>query len=172
MSTAIVIDAELIALGKQFEVVLEKHRLINAEHNGLFEEAREYAVSRTGWVAGEGNCTDEYLDELSKMQARNGFKEVDDKLMAVHRELDPIANRIMRIRARTAAGLRPKLIVAIFANGKLWDKRIGDLDWHERALRAAVEGACAIAGVELPRGDAPTPNEYPSEMRAGSAALN
>lgn len=83
---------------------------------------------------------------------------------------------ILRLPANSLAGLRAKMLVAIFANESLWDKLFQDIDWHERTVRSVIEAARVLAGIPVPQectdDDGVVDDADEAGSRPGSAALN
>lgn len=168
-------DAKLIALGRQLEEIQERLKSVRAEHSRLSAEAYGYAYQMTGL---EPDSPKLYGDErfvaaLKKMEERTGFNACEERLQALHRELDPIMKKITRTPATSLAGLRVKTAAAIEANDDLWDEPLADLDYDKEAMRSLIEAACTITGIPVPQEEWEEIEEAPDAfLHHGSAALN
>jgi len=66
------------------------------------------------------------------------------------KQTDVIARKMMRIPARTAAGLRAKTILAMHTCRYLWSEPQDDLDWDQKGMRSLIEAVCTVMGLEVP----------------------
>jgi hypothetical protein len=171
-------DAELIALGKRFVEIQKRLKTVRAEAWRLGNEAQDYAFRLTGWDPTDPeNPTwmwGQYAAAEQEMGDRNGSHACDERLEALHREVDPIMRGIMDTPATSIAGLRVKTLIAIDVNEKLWEKRHHDLDWELKAVRSLIEAACVVSGVPVPKEEPERVAEYDGDARShpGSAGLN
>lgn len=144
-------DAELLALGKQFDelyaqyqFVLERDRLRTERNEDLLVELREI-----GRNSGVSDATPEIViggEELKGHFDRIG-KQLDDEFgPAIKPDSDDVLSlmdapqrRIMALPAATPAGLAVKARVAWFGCEHYWDQPIDDLDWDQHMARALID---------------------------------
>jgi hypothetical protein len=131
-------------------------------------------VKPAGYEPGQDNSPglfELYGAANEEMSERNGFCACDEKLMALHRELDPLMREIFCTPAVSVAGLRVKTLAAIEACKNFWDQAPGDLDYDDEAVRSLIEAACAVADIPVPNETAMYDDED-VQLCPRSAALN
>jgi hypothetical protein len=121
-------DAELIALGRQFEVLSTK--------------LAELVVLQRREV--------DTLDRVVQPGERvNGERPSAEHIEALLKLLEPIERAIMAIPAMTVVGLGVKARHAAHVLSHYWTDSPERLDWDAQAIRRLIESTCAVAGVAL-----------------------
>ncbi len=136
-------DAELVELGRQFEVqYLEAVAAENVDEEFIstfvtpkMGDDGYHADSFKEWKCLYSQCGG---DRFEKVRADTGFKA------------EALYNRIMDMPATTIQGFAVKARIATqYILSNLWDKPIGNLDMDKQFFRGLIESICAAAGVPL-----------------------
>jgi hypothetical protein len=122
-------DAELIALGQQFEALSTKlAELVVLQRQEV--DTLDRGVHQPGErVNGEGSSV--------------------ERIEALLRLLEPIERAIMAIPAMTVVGLGVKARHAAHVLSHYWTDTPERLDWDAQAIRRLIEATCSVAGVAL-----------------------
>jgi len=121
-------DAELVALGSQFEAL-----------------STELAALQKGTVAAF-SATATPGEQLNGETAINPSAERIEAILAL---LDPIERAIMTTPAASVVGLGVKARHAAHVLSHYWIDSANTLDWDVRAVRLLIESTCTVAGVGL-----------------------
>ena len=148
-------DAELIALGAQFEPLVEKYYAARVVWGQRLAQAHAETDERFGKFADydkDGNrnpnieARNAFFDEMGD---RLALGDASDRLDAIAQELSPIANAILALPVTSIEGLRAKAMVAfrevapLFADGTQY--HFGDEPVFQR-LFYAVAQVCGLVG--------------------------
>jgi hypothetical protein len=120
-------DAELVALGREFEALSAELAVLQREEI----DRPSVAAQRS-----ERNCN-----------AMVGPSA--ERIEALLRLLDPIERAIMAIPAITVIGLGVKARHAAHVLSHYWTDSPDRLDWDSRAVRLLIESTCTVAGIAL-----------------------
>ena len=148
-------DVELIALGAQFEPLVEKYYAARA----VWGQRLAQAHAETDERFGEFSYHDENGNRNPDIEARSAFfdemgdrlalGDASDRLDAIAQELSPIANAILALPVTSIEGLRAKAMVAFQEVAPL---SAGDTGYHFgdepvfQRLFYAVAQVCGLVG--------------------------
>jgi hypothetical protein len=121
-------DAELVALGSQFEAL-----------------STELAALQKGTVVAF-SATATPGEQFNGETAINPSAERIEAILAL---LDPIERAIMTTPAASVVGLGVKARHAAHVLSHYWIDSANTLDWDVRAVRLLIESTCTVAGVGL-----------------------
>jgi hypothetical protein len=137
-------DAELVKLGEALADLSPAYFAALDEVNEKGDRAHELAYDRAG------GRTSAFSSELDRADAETGTDKAWEKYDSLDKQTDIIARKMMRIPARTAAGLRAKTILAMHTCRWLWNKPFDDLDWDKKGMRSLIEAVCSVMALEAP----------------------
>ncbi|HWX29165.1 MAG TPA: hypothetical protein VNZ53_17200 [Steroidobacteraceae bacterium] len=120
-------DAELVALGREFEALSAELAVLQREE-----------IDRPSVAAQRSERSGNALVGPSA-----------ERIEALLRLLDPIERAIMAIPAITVIGLGVKARHAAHVLSHYWTDSPDRLDWDSRAVRLLIESTCTVAGIAL-----------------------
>jgi hypothetical protein len=139
-------DAELIRLGQQFDVLVERYEtaLRLSEPNWRAQDAAVEELKREITIDGVlPPVSNEKLKETLTRVAREvppPSPSCDD----IGKLMGPIEKQIMGLRPHTCDGLKVKARLAKFSCPNLWDKAAA-LDWEDKVVRNLIEATLEVA---------------------------
>jgi hypothetical protein len=108
-------DAELIELGRKFEVLVDAYYAARQPWARALTERNLELENRFGEPADRGfRDPPEYESAAKEIDGRLGMDEASDQLAAVHEEMEPIADTISAMSCTSIEGLRAKALVAFW----------------------------------------------------------
>lgn len=102
-------SAELIALGRQLEPLVDAYYAARAVWSPILSERNRELDERFGVPAG---YTAEYEAAAKAIDDRVGLHEANERLDALAQQISPIANAILALPVTSIEGLRAKALVA------------------------------------------------------------
>lgn len=172
-------DAELIALGKELDVVYGQILKLGRESQAT--TAKNLAAFRAEYcdglkaTLGEDNefvkaCASadvsdgEFRDAMLRMFAKGGRQDLmfafekrigfmtdgPDPVHDLIGSADPIARRMFALPAHTLEGVAAKARAAAYEHVELWEEEFDDLDWKDKFIRSLIESTLAAAGQTVP----------------------
>jgi hypothetical protein len=118
-------DAELIALGREFEALSAELAVLQRQENDGPSVAAQRSERKDNAMVGRS---------AERIEALLGL-------------LDPIERAIMAIPAVTVIGLGVKARHAAHVLSHYWTDSPDRLDWDSRAVRLLIESTCTVAGI-------------------------
>jgi hypothetical protein len=106
-------DAELIALGRQYEALVEKYYAAHRDWSQLLAQAHADQDKEFGPPASWGYQRTAEMNKSWEAKCQ-GTREADEKLSAIGLEREPIEFAINDLPANSIEGLRAKALVAFF----------------------------------------------------------
>jgi hypothetical protein len=122
------LDAELVALGRQFEALSAE--LVVLQRQGV--DTPDLLIQRDEQLNGEAMISPSV-----------------ERIETLLRRLDPIERAIMAIPAITVVGLGVKARHAAHVLSHYWTDSPERLDWDAQAVRRLIESTCTVAGIAL-----------------------
>jgi hypothetical protein len=143
-------DAELIALGKQLEPLVDAYYLARQPWARALTERNSELQERFGRPADCGyQYPPEYETAADQIDQRSGLDEASDKLHVAFERVETIARAIERMPCRSVEGLRAKALVAFWEVAPL---SAGSTEFHFedaypfQQLFSAVAELCGLDG--------------------------
>jgi hypothetical protein len=124
-------DAELIALGREFEALSAK--------------LAELVVLQRQEV----DALNRMVERDERLNSEGMISPSVERIEALLRLLEPIERAIMAIPAMTVVGLGVKARHAAHVLSHYWTESPDRLDWDAQAVRRLIESTCTVAGVAL-----------------------
>ena len=142
--TSLAPDAELIALGRELDRLVERYDASAAAWRGVSDEHSRRVAA---WQAEHPAHTEQelgtaYTALLDGLQAKVGLPHPDNILDARSTKL---SRSIMAMPATTIAGLSVKAKLAAFAEPNLWDESDSDADWGDLCVRKLIDDVLKAA---------------------------
>jgi hypothetical protein len=131
--------------GRQFESLFQKWTPLNREAERRYRESHAAAIA--GSLGRAGSRRPSQVDTKKRDLA-----DLDPRIEALHRKMEPLARRILELPVTCAQDLRPGALVALHANVDLWSRPVEELQFNELALLRLIEGCCGVFGIALPPG--------------------
>jgi hypothetical protein len=145
-SAQIAPDAELIALGKQFDQVVQDYQVATARLTPFWNKQRSQFED---WqVQNPSRDPDELMTAYSRIADQIGLtaqerlgEHPDDITERAH----PISEAILRIPATALVGLAVKARLAAFGAEHFWKASDDDADWDQLVVRKLIDAVIALA---------------------------
>lgn len=147
-------DAELLALGREFDRYAERLNASDAEWKVLSEEhGRRMKEWRSEHLnASEIDYWNVYDSIMSDLEKRASHPHPDD---IVTKDAGEMMRRILSLPATTVAGLAVKARLAKLSAPRLWDETDEDADWDDLCVRSLIDAALSPALKNLTSGETP-----------------
>jgi hypothetical protein len=143
-------DAELIALGRQLDILRQRHAAAVATCAPLWEESgrrlEEWKRLHAGYThIALGEVMRKINDDVGLGSIERAKQHPDD----IMSESDSVSRAIIAIPAITIAGLRVKARLAAFAAPNYWDENDKDADWDHLAVRKLIDAVIGVAAATV-----------------------
>jgi hypothetical protein len=136
-------DAELIALGRKYECLVDEYYRAHRPWSRLLAQANAEQHAEFGSYAERGyQDTPEITAAWSERCASTGVDAADDRLSAIGQEREPIEDAINALPVSSIEGLRAKFHVAFFNVAPLC---AGNTEYHFQDDVAFQQLFCAVS---------------------------
>jgi hypothetical protein len=142
-------DAELIALGREFEILVDSYYVAREPWARAMVQRNDELDERFGDSLYRNRASSEINAAEEEIDARVGLREVSDRLSAIWEEMEPIADAINAAPVNSIEGLRAKALVAFWEVAPLCarDTEFSFDDAHPfQQLFTAVAEVCGLKG--------------------------
>jgi hypothetical protein len=146
-------DADLIALGRQLDKLIDRHEILGARYDeqwgagyGARYQAlrKELADANRNDLAGMEVAGDKFMSEVEELQREFGIDDLLEGMDAQTDAMCPIQNAILGSTAVTLAGLAVKARSAAFACSHFWNENDTDADWDIQHARSLIDAVLAL----------------------------
>ena len=145
-------DAELVALGRKLDDIIQRHAIATERCGPLWDEQDRLLEE---WFTAHSRPDDErgrdekVLAALQRIQDDVGLTALYENGYCVETilaEAVPISFSIMAIPATTIVGLKVKAKLAKFGAPSLWEEADDDADWGDLVARKLIDEVLSVTG--------------------------